>query len=84
MALSQQNRIDKAANDYNRTKDKKYKNLWYKLIREYVNGSYHFERRVIPINSSVKTDDGRYQVIRQPKLLRLVRRAKVKAIGLRR
>ena len=84
MALSQQNRIDKAANDYNRTKDKKYKDLWYKLIREYVNGSYHFERRVIPINSSVKTDDGRYQVIRQPKLLRLVRRAKVKAIGLRR
>tara|TARA_R100000081_G_C4718623_1_gene116776 strand:- start:370 stop:555 length:186 start_codon:yes stop_codon:yes gene_type:complete len=28
-------RIDKAANDYNKTKDDKYKELWYKLIKEF-------------------------------------------------
>ena len=76
--------INEAANNWNKTKDPKYKDLWYKLVKEFANGPHNIKRRVIPINSSVKTDDGRYQVIRQPKLLRLVRRAKVKAIGLRR
>jgi hypothetical protein len=56
MALSQQNKIDKAANDYNRTKDPKYKNLWYKLIKEYVNGSYNFERWSVPINTDNNTN----------------------------
>tara|TARA_R100000008_G_scaffold45412_1_gene26652 strand:- start:428 stop:601 length:174 start_codon:yes stop_codon:yes gene_type:complete len=28
-------RIDKAANDYHKTKDDKYKELWYKLIKEF-------------------------------------------------
>ena len=28
-------RIDKAANDYNKTKDPQYKDLWYKLIKEF-------------------------------------------------
>ena len=27
-------RINQAANDYNKTKDNKYKDLWYKLIKE--------------------------------------------------
>jgi hypothetical protein len=76
--------LDDIANKYHETKDPYYKNLWYKLVKEFANGPHNIKRRVIPINSSVKTDDGRYQVIRQPKLLRLVRRAKVKAIGLRR
>ena len=79
-----QKKIDDAAIMYNKTKDPYYKDLWYKLVKESANGPHNIKRRVIPINSSVKTDDGRYQVIRQPKLLRLVRRAKVKAIGLRR
>ena len=78
------NQINEAANNWNKTKDPKYKDLWCKLVKEFANGPHNIKRRVIPINSSVKTDDGRYQVIRQPKLLRLVRRAKVKAIGLRR
>jgi hypothetical protein len=29
-----QDKIDQASNDYNRTKDPKYKTLWYKLIKE--------------------------------------------------
>ena len=27
--------IDQAANDYNKTKNKKYKKLWYKLIKKF-------------------------------------------------
>ena len=32
-----QEKIDTAANLYNKTKDPKYKDLWYKLIKEFVN-----------------------------------------------
>ena len=28
-------RINRAANDYDKTKDPKYKDLWYKLIKEF-------------------------------------------------
>ena len=58
MALSLQNRIDKAANDYNRTKDNRYKNLWYKLVKEFANGPHNIKRWTIPIDTSVKTDPG--------------------------
>ena len=30
-----QKQIDEAANKWNRTKDPKYKNLWYKLVKQY-------------------------------------------------
>ena len=33
---SVQKKIDKAANMWNKTKDPKYKDLWYKLIKEFV------------------------------------------------
>jgi hypothetical protein len=58
MALSLQNRIDKAANDYNRTKDNRYKNLWYKLVKEFANGPHNIKRWTIPVDTSVKTDPG--------------------------
>ena len=58
MELSLQNRIDKAANDYNRTKDNRYKNLWYKLVKEFANGPHNIKRWTIPIDTSVKTDPG--------------------------
>ena len=79
-----QKKIDEAAIMWNKTKDPYYKDLWYKLIKEFANGPNSIKRRVVPINSSVKTDDGRYRVIQRPKLFRVVRRAKAKAIGLRR
>ena len=50
--------IDKAANMWNTTKDSKYKDLWYKLIKEFVNGSNYFKRRTVSINSVVKANDG--------------------------
>ena len=56
-------KIDEAANNYNKTKDKKYKDLWYKLIREWNNGSNNFKRRTISVNSCVKSNDGTYTFI---------------------
>ena len=81
--MTTQKKLDEAANNWNKTKDPYYKDLWYKLVKEFGNGPNSIKRRVIPINPSVKADDGRYQVIKRPKLLRLVRRVKVKTIGLR-
>ena len=42
------------ANLWNKTKDPKYKKLWYKLI----DGTDNFKRRTVSTNSSHKTDDG--------------------------
>jgi len=83
MAQKKIDEIDEAAIMWNKTKDPYYRDLWYKLVKEFGNGPNSIKRRVIPINPSVKADDGRYQVIKRPKLLRLVRRVKVKTIGLR-
>ena len=33
--MSMQKRIDEAAKNWHRTKDPKYKDLWYKLVKEY-------------------------------------------------
>ena len=57
MELSLQNTIDKAADDYNRTKDDKYKKLWYQLVRS-IDGDHSLKRRTIPVTTSVKTDTG--------------------------
>ncbi len=53
-------KIDEAANNYNKTKDIKYKDLWYKLIKEFArtHGPYNSKRRTLPFDPSIKTDDG--------------------------
>ena len=53
-----QKKIDNIANLWEKTKDPKYKDLWYKYIREFANGPHNIKRRPIPIDSSHKTDDG--------------------------
>ena len=53
-----QSRLDQAARDYNRTKDEKYKKLWYDLVRKVDNGTYYSKRRTIPTDISVKTNIG--------------------------
>ena len=58
-------KIDEAANMWNKTKDPKYKDLWYKLIKEYTNGINNLERRTISTDSSHKTDDGWNSVDKQ-------------------
>ena len=52
--------IDEAANNWERTKDPKYKKLWYKLIKDYVNGPHSSKRGPCSSDTSDKTDDGRY------------------------
>ena len=70
--------LDNIARKYNETKDKKYFYLWYRKVKEWSNGPHNIKRRVIPINPSVKADDGTYCVIRKPRLLRPMRYPKIK------
>ena len=46
-----QKRLDELANLWNKTKDSKYKDLWYQLVEE-TYGSNHTERRTLPTYSS--------------------------------
>ena len=61
-------KIDNIANLWEKTKDPKYKNLWYQLVKEFANGPNNIKRRTVPVNSSVKADDGKHIIIKQPKL----------------
>ena len=67
MELSLLSRIDKAANDYNRTKDPYYKDLWYQLVRS-IDGHNSFRRRDVSTTTSIKTDPGWNSVDKQNKL----------------
>ena len=78
-----QKKIDDAAIMYNKTKDPKYKTLWYKLIKEHVNGTNNFKRRTVSVNSCVKADDGTYIFIGTSKLHGPVRDTKTKTNRLR-
>jgi hypothetical protein len=73
-----QKEIDEAAIKYNKTKDPYYKDLWYKLIKEFVNGTNNSKRRVISINSVVQADDGTCVFIGQSRLHGPVRNIKTK------
>ena len=79
-----QKKIDDAAIMYNKTKDPKYKTLWYKLIKEHVNGTNNFKRRVVSINSVVKANDGTCVFIGTSRLHGTVRDTKTKTNRVRR
>ena len=53
-------KIEEAARLWNKTKDPKYKEEWYKLVKEFANGSNNMERRTVSTDSSHKADNGRY------------------------
>ncbi len=76
-------KIDEAANNWNKTKDSKYKDLWYKLIKEYVNGINNTKRRTVSVNSYHKADDGTYVFVGTRKLHGTVRDTKIKTNRLR-
>ena len=57
-------KIDEIARDWHKNKDPKFKDLWYKKIKEWSDGSYTIERRNVSSSRSNKTDDGRYKVIK--------------------
>ena len=63
-----QKKIDDLAILWNKTKDPKYKDLWYKLIKEFANGPNNMERRSVSTDSSYKTDDGWNSVDKQRRL----------------
>ena len=57
-------KIDQVANLWNKTKDPKYKDLWYKLIKE-MHGLNNPERRTVSTDSNHKSNDGRNSVDKQ-------------------
>ena len=77
-------KIDNAANMWNKTKDPQYKDLWYKLIKEFANGTYYPKRRIISVSSCHKADDGTYIFIGTSELHGPVRNSKTKTNGIRR
>jgi len=67
--MTTQKEIDEVAIKYNKTKDIKYKNLWYKLVKEFANdGLNTSKRRVISISKCHKRDDGTYLIIGKSRL----------------
>ena len=41
--------LDNLANLWNKTRNPKYKELWYKQVKEFANGPYNIKRRTISI-----------------------------------
>ena len=76
-------KIDEAANNYHKTKDPYYKDLWYKLVKEHADGLDYFERRTLSINSCHKANDGTYVFIGTSKLHGDVRDTKAKTNRIR-
>ena len=63
-------KIDKAAIMWNKTKDQQYKDLWYKLIKEFANNGLNTsKRRVVSVSSCHKGDDGGYIITGRSRLL---------------
>ena len=52
-------KINELANLWEKTKNPKYKDLWYKYIKEYVNGINNSNRRNVSSSSGNKRNDRR-------------------------
>jgi len=52
-------KIDELARLWEKTKEPKYKDLWYNLVKEFADGANNLERRTVSTDSSDKKDDGR-------------------------
>ena len=57
-------KIDDAANMWEKTKDPKYKDEWYRLIRRFNDGLNIIERRTVSFSRSDKTNDERNRIVR--------------------
>ena len=58
-----QDHLDRLANLYNKTKEPRYKDQWYKEVRK-IYGSNNIKRWNVSSRRSNKTDDGTHCVIR--------------------
>ena len=76
-------KIDNTANMWEKTKDPKHKDLWYKLIKEWANGVNNTERRIVSVSSCNKQDDGTYLVIGRSRLHGHMRDTKTKTNRIR-
>ena len=81
--MTTQKEIDEAANNWNKTKDPYYKDLWYKLVKEFADGADYFKRRTISINSCHKANDGTYVITGTSRLHGPVRDTETKTKRLR-
>ena len=81
MTLKQ--KIDDAANMWNKTKDTQYKDLWYKLIKDNYETN-NIRRRTLSINSCHKASDGTNIFIGTSRLHGPMRDTKIKTKRLRR
>ena len=52
-------KINELANLWEKTKAPKYKDLWYKLVKEFADGANNLERGTVSTDSSDKKDPGR-------------------------
>ena len=82
--MTLQQKIDEAANNYNKTKDLQYKDLWYKLIKEFANGPDYFKRRIVSVSACHKNDNGEYLIIGRSRLYGSMRDTKTKVNRIRR
>ena len=57
-------KIDQAAILWEKTKDPKYKALWYQYVKEWADGTNNSERRFISTSSSIQADNGRNSITR--------------------
>ncbi len=57
--MTTQDQLDKLANEYNKTKDPKYKEVWNKLIKEVAYGLNNTDRRNVSSSRSDKRNDKR-------------------------
>ena len=56
-------KIDEVARKWNKTKDPKDKDEWYKLIKEWCNGINNSNRRDVSSSSTDKGDVGEPEVV---------------------
>ncbi len=60
--------IDRVANLWEQTKNPKYKDLWYKLIKEWSNGFNTTERRDVSFSRSNERNDEGNNTVKQSRL----------------
>ena len=56
-------KIEEAARLWNKTKDPKYKELWYQLVKEFANGPHNIKRWSIPSSRGNEGNDKRNTII---------------------
>ena len=60
--------LDSLANLWNKTKNPKYKKLWYKQVKEFANGPDNIKRWSVSIDTSYERDHGGYRDNRRGRL----------------